>query len=328
MDNLLPFERLKREIIVKKDFKTSDKFGKSPENRTVKELLDYGIINVDKPPGPTSHQVSAYLQKILEINKGGHSGTLDPKVTGVLPIAIGKATRVVQSLLVAGKEYVALMHLHKEVEEGKLRNVMKEFAGKISQLPPIKSAVKRQWRERNIYYIEILEIDGQDVLFRIGCQAGTYIRKYTHDLGRKLGVGAHMAELRRTKAGPFNEETLVTLHELTDAYYYYKQGNEKYLKNCIQPMENAVSHLGKIWIIDTAVDSICHGAPLNIPGIAKFNSEIKEGDLVAMMTLKNELVAFGTAKMDSEMIRKSERGLVLKTESVFMDPGIYPKMVK
>jgi len=327
MESLLPFERLKREIIVKKDFKTSDKFGKSPEQRTIKELLDYGIINLDKPSGPTSHQVSAYLQKILEIKKSGHSGTLDPKVTGVLPIALGRATRVVQSLLISGKEYVALMHLHKEVEEGKLRNVLKEFTGKISQLPPIKSAVKRQWRERNIYYIDIIEIDGQDVLFKIGCQAGTYIRKIIHDIGSKIG-GAHMVELRRTKAGPFTEKNLVTLQELTDAYYYYKQGNEKYLRHCIQPMENAVSHLGKIWIIDTAVDSICHGAPLNIPGIAKFNSDIKEGDLVAVMSLKNELVAFGTARMDSETIKKSDKGLVLKTECVFMEPGIYPKMTK
>ena len=173
----LPFEKIKREILLKKEAQTSDKFGFYPENRTVEELMQFGVINIDKPAGPTSHQVSAYLQKILNLDKAGHSGTLDPNVTGVLPITLNKSTKIVQTLLKAGKEYICLMHLHRPVEEFELYKVFEKFTGKIKQLPPIKSAVKRQIRERRIYYIELLDIIEQDVLFKVGCQAGTYIRK-------------------------------------------------------------------------------------------------------------------------------------------------------
>ncbi|MBW3003540.1 RNA-guided pseudouridylation complex pseudouridine synthase subunit Cbf5, partial [Candidatus Woesearchaeota archaeon] len=251
MQTLLPFERIERTVFVRQKAETSPRFGKNPEERTTEELLDFSVINIDKPKGPTSHQVSAYVKKMLDTNKSGHSGTLDPKVTGVLPVAIGKATRVVQALLPAGKEYIAVMHLHKDVDETVLRKTITEhFIGKIKQLPPIKSAVKRQMRFRKIYYIEILEVIEKDVLMRIGCQAGTYIRKLLHDIGQKLGVGAHMSELRRTKAGPFNESTLTTLTDLQDSYWFYKnEGKDKWLRQMLQPIENAVKHLPKVWVL-------------------------------------------------------------------------------
>src|SRR3989339_2142654 len=224
MNSLLPFERTERKILVRKEAETDEKYGCNPNDRKTEEIVNYGIVNIDKPKGPTSHQVSDYMQKILHINKAGHSGTLDPAVTGVLPVALDRATRIVQGLLTAGKEYVAIMHLHKEVEEKLLRDtIQKYFIGKIMQLPPIKSSVKRQLRPRTIYYLDILEIDGKEVLFKVGTEAGTYIRKLIHDLGQKLKVGAHMAELRRTKAGPFDESTLFTMQELIDAYYYWKE---------------------------------------------------------------------------------------------------------
>ncbi|MBW2965159.1 RNA-guided pseudouridylation complex pseudouridine synthase subunit Cbf5 [Candidatus Woesearchaeota archaeon] len=326
-ENLLPFERVERKILVKKESETSDKYGCAPEARTTERLLDLGIINIDKPKGPTSHQVSAYVQRILGVKKGGHSGTLDPKVTGVLPTAVGAGTRIVQALLVAGKEYICIMHLHKEVEEAKLREGMGKFIGKITQLPPLKSAVKRQVRSRKIYYIEILDIMDNDVLFVVGCQAGTYIRKLCHDMGKELGTGAHMAELRRTKAGPFNESSLVTLHDLTDAMWYWKnEKNDKYLRSVIQPIENAVAHLGKVWVMDTTVNTICHGAALAVPGVAKLHSEIEEGQTVAIMTLKDELIALGTAKMTSKDMMKLNKGIAVKTDKVFMEPETYPKV--
>jgi H/ACA ribonucleoprotein complex subunit 4 len=326
----LPFERIKRSVLVKKKVETNPDYGCSPTERTTEQLLDYGIVNVDKPSGPSSHQVSAYVQKILKINKAGHSGTLDPKVTGVLPIALGSATRIVQSLLTAGKEYVCLMHLHKPVEEEKIRAVMDEMVGKIRQLPPVRSAVKREWRYRTIYYIEILEIKDQDVLFRIGCQAGTYIRKICSDLGKKLEVGAHMAELRRTKAGPFNEATaLCTLQDLTDAFYYYiEEKNEEPLRKIIHPVEKGAEHLAKIWILDTTVDSLCHGASLKVPGISKVESDIQLDDKVAVVTLKGELVLVGVAKMISKDMIKEDRGIAVKPEQVFMKPGVYPRIEK
>ena len=248
-------------------------------------------------------------------------------MTGVLPVAVGRATRIVQLLLTAGKEYVCLMHLHKDVEEKRLREVCAEFTGKIKQLPPVRSSVKRQLRERTVYYFELLEIDGKEVLFKVGTQAGTYIRKLVSDIGEKIG-GAHMVELRRTKAGPFSEDdgTLTTLQDLADAYYYYKsEGNDKYIRKIIQPVERAVEHIPKIWITDSAVESLCHGAPLHMPGVAKHESGIKKGDTVAIMTLKDELVAYGKAAADSEKILKDDKGLAAKVEAVFMKEGTYPR---
>jgi len=330
MENELPFEKMQRNVFVKNDAVTSPKFGKKPSERTTNEMLELGIINVDKPKGPTSHQVSAYVKQIIETNKAGHSGTLDPKVTGVLPVAVGRATRVVQALLPAGKEYIAIMHLHNPVPEETLRKVIQEkFIGKIKQLPPIKSAVKRQQRYRKIYYIDIMEIIDKDILMRIGCQAGTYIRKLLHDIGQELNVGAHMAELRRTKAGPFGEDTVCSLTDLQDAYWFYKnENNDKWLRKIIQPIENAVFHLPKVWILDTTVDAICHGAKLATPGISKVESDVQVDDLVAIMTLKEELVAIGFAKMISKDMVKNSKGIAVDTDKVFMLRGTYPRLDK
>ncbi len=257
------------QIFVKQE--SVGEFGIDPHTRSTKDLLTYGIINIDKPKGPTSHQTSAYVKKILNVNKAGHSGTLDPQVAGVQPIAIGRATRITEFFLKAPKEYVCLMYLHKEVEPELIQKIAKEeFTGKITQLPPVKSAVKRQDRVREIYEFEILEIDGRNVLFRIKCQAGTYIRKVCSEFGKKHGFGAHMLELRRTIAGPFDEtHNLVTLNDLQDALHYYKEeDNDTYLRYCIQPIENAVAHLAKAWIFDTTIQSLTHGRDLAIPGIA------------------------------------------------------------
>ena len=329
MQTLLPFEKISRKIIVRKEAETSQDLGCKPEKRKTEEIINYGIVNIDKPKGPTSHQVSDFVQKILHINKSGHSGTLDPAVTGVLPLALGRATRIVQTLLTAGKEYIAIMHLHKDVDEEKLEETIKKyFIGKIQQIPPLKSSVKRQLRTRTVYYFDILEIDEKDVLFKVGTEAGTYIRKLIHDIGKKLGIGAHMAELRRTKAGPFDESTLFTLHELTDAYYFWKEeNNEKFIRKVIQPVESGVNHLQKVWVFDTTVESLCHGVDLKVPGISKLNDNITENEIVAMMTLKNELIALGTAKMNSkEML--GEKGIAVQTEKVFMKPGTYLIQIK
>ena len=323
---MLPFERIKREVLVRRDAKTSDKFGSDPSNRTVSELINYGIININKPAGPTSHQVSAYAKEILGIKKAGHSGTLDPNVTGSLPVALGRGTRIVQALLVSGKEYICIMHLHNPVEEKKLRGVMGKFVGKIKQLPPIKSAVKRQWRFRKIYYIEILDIVEKDVLFKIGCQAGTYIRKICSDIGEELKVGAHMAELIRTKTGPFNESTFATLQDMIDALWFYKnEDNDKFIRKIIQPIENGVAHLPKVWVLDTTVDTLTHGADLGVPGISKVESEIQVGEFIAIMTLKNELIALSEARMTSKEMISLEKGIAARTSKVFMLSDTYPK---
>ncbi len=308
---------------VKKEAITDPSKGKKPEDRTTEELLNKGILIIDKPPGPTSHQTVDYLKKILGIKKAGHTGTLDPGVTGVLPIALNKATRITHSLLTAGKEYVCLMHLHKDINNEDLNKVLEKFKGEIEQLPPKKSAVKRRLRKRNIYSFEVLERKEKDVLIRVGCEAGTYIRKLVHDIGLQANTGAHMSELRRTKAGPFTEDRALTLHEVSDYYHFYKEGKNDELRKHLIPIEEGVSHLKKIIIHDSAIPSLCQGAYLKVPGILELSQDIKKDDLVAVFSLKNELVLVGIALMNSEELINNEKGIAVKTSQVFMEPGIY-----
>ena len=302
----------------------------SPLQRPLDKHLNLGAINLDKPSGPTSHEVVAWVKRILNIEKAGHSGTLDPKVTGILPTLLGNATRVMDTLLLAGKEYVCLMRVHQQVPRKKILEVCSEFVGVIYQTPPLKSNVVKQRRARTIYYIDVLEIDGQSVLFKVGCEAGTYIRKLCYDIGLILGTGANMEELRRTRAGPFKEdETLVTLHQVKDAYELWREtGDEKELRRVIMPVEFAIKHLPKLVIADNAVDAVCHGAPLAAPGLVSVETDINKGDNVAMFTLKGEAVALGKADMTTQEMMTSEKGLVARAKRVIMEPGTYPRAWK
>ena len=305
---------------------TDFKWGKIPQNRSIEELLNYGIINVDKPARPTSHEVVSYIKKILAIPKAGHSGTLDPQVTGVLPIALGRATRILNTLLLAGKEYICNMRLHGDVEEEKIQSILQEYIGDIYQRPPVRASVKRVLRIRRIYNVKIIESKEREVLFRIYCQAGTYIRKFCHDVGQSLSCGAHMKELRRTRTGPFDEMNfLATLQNLYDAFEWYKEeGDQIPLRNIILPMEYGVKHLPKIFVKDTTVDSLCHGAPLALPGISKFTNNFQKGDLIAIFSLKHELIALGNAQLDSKILEEIDQGLVANVKKVLMERNTYP----
>jgi H/ACA ribonucleoprotein complex subunit 4 len=318
------------ELLIKAEGETDPYFGSKPKERPITEHISKGVVNLDKTMGPTSHEIDSWVKRILNVEKTGHGGTLDPRVTGVLPIGINKSTRVIQMLLGAPKEYVCLMRLHEEISEQQIRDILREFTGKIFQTPPLKSAVKRELRVRTIYNVDILEIDGQDVLFIINCEGGTYIRKYCHDIGEALGIGAHMAELRRTKSGPFIEdETLKTLQDLTDAYYYLtEEDDETQIRECILPMEVAVTHLKQVIVRDSAVDAICHGADLASGGILKLSPDIAKDETVRILTLKGELVAAGESIGTSAEILKSNKGIMVNIKKVFMEPETYPKMWK
>lgn len=315
--------------MVKSEDKTDPGYGRYVANRDIKEYLKNGIVNIDKPAGPSSHQVAAWVRDILGLKKTGHSGTLDPKVTGVLPIALEDATRIIRALLLSEKEYVCLMTLHGKVPDDKLEKTLNYFQGEIFQTPPIKSAVKRELRIRHIYEIRLLEREGSEVLFAVKCEAGTYIRKLCHDIGLVLGVGAHMKELRRIRTGPFDESSITTLQDLKDAYETYREtGDEKELRKIIQPIETAVKRHRKIWLKDTAVAAIAHGAKLNAPGISKLEDGIERNTQVALMTLKNELVAVATAQLTSQEMLQKTKGVVANPTRVFMEPDKYPRIWK
>jgi len=326
--HLLPSDK-KRKRLIKVNVKTNPNYGKSPSERSIRELLNYGMINLDKPSGPTSHQVVAWIKEILEIDKAGHGGTLDPNATGILPVALGDATRALQVLLSAGKEYVGIMKLHKDVDEKKVTDTCNIFVGDVFQVPPLRSAVKRIRRKRRIYYLEVIQIKDREVLFRVGCEAGTYVRTLCVDIGKKLGCGAHLAELRRTRIGYLREEGSVILQDIKDAYVFWKEEkDEKELRSTVLPMERLLDHLPKIVVRDSAVDAVCHGANLAIPGVVEVDSDITKGDLVAVLTLKAEGVALMKALMSTEEIMQKDTGICASPERVLMNKGTYPSIWK
>ncbi|MGD2247967.1 MAG: RNA-guided pseudouridylation complex pseudouridine synthase subunit Cbf5 [Candidatus Methanofastidiosia archaeon] len=312
-------------IFERTEAETSGKFGKKPEERTIEELFSSAVINLDKPRGPTSHEVVSWVKDILRVRKAGHSGTLDPKVTGVLPVGIQKATKVLQVLLLGSKEYVGVMHFHKTVSKNRVVKVFDEFTTEIYQKPPVKSAVTRRVRRRKIYELTLLEKDGKDVLFRVETQAGTYIRKLCYDIGLVMGTGANMAELRRVRVSGFTEGTSFYLQDIKDAVIFYTEDKEEEeLRKCLLPVEKAVDNIPKVWIQDSAVDSLCHGAELGVPGVVKLE-DVHKGQMVAVMTLKDELVALGTAQMTTKDILYKNKGIGVKTERVIMERGTYPR---
>jgi H/ACA ribonucleoprotein complex subunit 4 len=316
-----PLERCK---LKKSPSFTDPKYGCAPEVRSIREHIERGMVIIDKPAGPTSHEVVAWVKDILKINKAAHTGTLDPKVTGVLPVLLGVATKLADTF-VGDKEYVCVMKLHKEIEEDELRKITEEFVGKIYQRPPLKSAVRRRIRVRTVHYIEIKEVEGKNVLMKVGCEAGTYIRMLCHHIGLALGVGAHMSQLRRTGAFPFDEDNLTKLQDLKDAYVFFEEGDESLLRKLIMPMEYALGHLPCIIVKDSAVDALCHGADLAAPGISRIEEGINIGNRVVIYTLKGEAVSIGEAKMNSEDMFIAEKGVCVETEKVFMKPGTYAK---
>lgn len=248
-------------------------------------------------------------------------------MTGVLPVTLEESTKVVQALLYSGKEYVCLMKLHDDLGEEKVRAVMQEFEATIYQRPPLRASVKRQLRTRKIYYLDFLEMSRRNVLFTVGCEGGTYIRKLCFDMGEALGCGAHMQELRRTRAGPFVEnDGMVTLHDVAFWFMEWEQRkDEKILRKFIKPMETALGLVPKIYVRDSAVDAVCHGASLTAPGVVSLETGITKGSMVAILTLKGEAVALARPVVSAEEILKMEHGVVAEPERVLMNRGTYPK---
>ena len=305
---------------------TNDVYGTYYDKRSIEQLLNYGFILLDKPNGPTSHETVAWVKKILHVPKAGHSGTLDPQVSGLLPIGLGEATKALIVLLLGPKEYHALGRLHTLPPKEKLADVLKQLTGKIFQKPPQRSAVSRQTRIRHVYEIEVIEQKERLLLLRILCEAGTYVRKIFYDLGEILSEGATMIELRRSRVGHFNEDSnLVKIHDLVDAYALWKDGDDKKLRRIIMPIEFTLSEIKSVVIRDSAVDALCHGAQLAIPGILEISTGLKRGDFVAIYTQKGEVVALAEAILSEDEIAENTKGFAFKIKRIIMAPNTYPK---
>ena len=302
--------------------------GSYPDKRSIDDLIDNCIIFVDKQSGPTSHQVVSWVKSMLKYTKAGHSGTLDPMVTGLLPISLGNATKALPILLYGPKEYVAIIRLHNSVNQTKLYDCINQFKGPIYQRPPQRSAVKRQTRIRNIYDIKVLDDTSRLICIRVLCEAGTYIRKLIYDIGEIMECGATMIELRRTRVMHINEDSnFVGLHELSDAIYrLQKENDETRFRELVHPVEFITKPLKSITVRCSAIDSLCHGAQLAIPGILSLSKEISMAENIAVLSQKGELIALAESLMSSDDITKNKKGIACKTKRVIMKPGTYPKL--
>ena len=284
-----------------------------PDERTPDELLAFGVVNLDKPPGPSAHQVAAWVRDLAEVDRAAHAGTLDPKVTGCLPTLTGAATRLSQVFLEGAKEYVAVLELHDEPPTD-IESIVAEFEGPLYQKPPRKSAVARRLRVREVYALDVLEVGDRKALLRIRCESGTYIRKLCHDLGLALGTGAHMGDLRRTATDPFDDSTLVTMEEFADGLARWREKqNADWLREVVQPAERALSHLPAVTIARSAAEEVARGAQVYAPGVIEAE-DADSGQLVACVTPDDAAVCLGTMAGDSE----TEDGLVVELERVLV----------
>ncbi|XP_063967128.1 H/ACA ribonucleoprotein complex subunit DKC1-like [Lytechinus pictus] len=304
--------------------------GCSPLKREIKDYVSSGFINLDKPANPSSHEVVSWIKKILRVEKTGHSGTLDPKVTGCLIVCIERATRLVKSQQSAGKEYVCIVRLHEAIEnQSKLAKAIETLTGALFQRPPLISAVKRQLRVRTIYESKLLEYDPQRHLgiFWVSCEAGTYIRTLCVHLGLLLGVGGQMAELRRVRSGIQSEkEGLVTMHDVMDAQWVHdNHKDEGYLRRVIKPMEALLTGHKRIVLKDSSVNSVCYGAKVMLPGVLRFEDGIEINSEVVLMTTKGEAIALGIALMTTATMATVDHGLVVKLKRVIMERDVYPR---
>jgi H/ACA ribonucleoprotein complex subunit 4 len=307
---------------------TSTKYGYYPDKRPLDVLLDNGIILLDKPSGPTSHEIVAWTKRILGITKAGHSGTLDPGTTGLLPIGLGEATKALSILLLGPKEYYAIARIHQQMNINVVDKFLGQFTGEIYQRPPQRSSVKRSTRVRKIYELERLASEDNIHLIRVLCEAGTYIRKLVYDVGEVLGVGATMFELRRTRVSIFSEasDNFVRLHDLVDAVETFKETqNEEKIRSLIKPIELALEGVLSVAVKDSAVDALCHGAQVAIPGIVAVDKNIRKGNLVAIYSLKGEIVALAEANMELEEIKENDKGIAFTIKRLIMKPDTYPR---
>ncbi|KAL2255613.1 hypothetical protein VTK26DRAFT_3016 [Humicola hyalothermophila] len=306
--------------------------GSSPYKRDIKSYISSGVINLDKPSNPSSHEVVAWLKRILRVEKTGHSGTLDPKVTGCLIVCIDRATRLVKAQQGAGKEYVAVIRFHDTVPGGEaaFAKALETLTGALFQRPPLISAVKRQLRIRTIHESKLIEFDNERHLgvFWVSCEAGTYIRTLCVHLGLLLGVGAHMQELRRVRSGVMSEDngTMVTLHDVLDAQWQYDNGgDESYLRKVIQPLETLLCTYKRLVVKDSAVNAVCYGAKLMLPGLLRYDPGIEAHEEVVLMTTKGEAIAIGIAQMSTVEISTCDHGVVAKVKRCIMERDLYPR---
>ena len=308
--------------------RTNPSFGCKPEARSLQDLLDCGVILIDKPPGPSSHQLAAWVRSLLGIKRIGHGGTLDPFATGLLTLLCGRSTKITSEVLRKPKSYISVIRFRDPIEPRALCQIVEELTGEIYNVPPKESAVKIQVRIRKITSSDLIESDeGHRIhLFSLDCEAGTYVRTFVKDLGLMAGNKCELLELHRSSSGNLQDSVACTMHQLADAVFMWREHDDpRGLRKLISPVEVVLSDLPNIVIKDGAVSALSHGAPLARPGLVSASKGIKKGSSVLISSLKGEAVAIGEISTDSDKIEEMKSGQIATASNVIMRPGSYPQ---
>jgi H/ACA ribonucleoprotein complex subunit 4 len=296
-----------------------------PISGPVADRIAHGaFVLVDKPRGPSSHQVTAWVRDLLGVERAGHAGTLDPNVSGVLWVGLGPALKLLPLTLQFPKRYIADMTLHGEVSDAAVRAALEEFKGPVYQTPPVRSAVKRERRVRTIHRLDLVERSGSRLLLDVVGDSGTYVRTLAVDLGDALGVGGHLEELRRTGTGPFGETDLVPLSELSDAVTRARAGAPETLLAIVRPMEEVWQEFPQVVLRDSAAAAVAHGADLASGGIERITRVFSAGQRVVLVSRAGALIALGRALVDSSETGKRKHGWVVDAERVVAEAADYP----
>lgn len=316
-------------IILEKDAKTSPDHGTNPSERTIEQLLESCFILLDKSPGPSSHQVSAWARDMMGLEKLGHGGTLDPFASGLLPLLSGKAMRLTGKILTHDKSYLAIFKFGKELDRNEIEDKMAMLTGKVYNVPPEISAVRVQVRTRKISKFDILDFDGTSLLTQIECEAGTYVRTMARDLGLLLDTPVELKELRRPTSGEFSLSQSITMQQLADAYWLWQEkGEEDAMLRILHPIEDMLSDLPRVVVKDGAAAALSHGAPLLRPGVVSIDEDLKVGSEVLLVTMKGEAVAIAKMSQNSKVIPDMNQGEVAKPNCVLMKEDTYPRSWK
>jgi H/ACA ribonucleoprotein complex subunit 4 len=305
---------------------TDTAFGTNPDERTLEQRLASGFILIDKPAGPTSHQLAAWARDLLGLERLGHGGTLDPFATGVLPLMAGRCMKITNKILKHNKTYIAVFRFKERPDEQVLRETMASMTGRIYNVPPEISAVKVQVRTRTIHAFELLDVDEQDVVARITCEAGTYIRTMARDMGLMLNTPVTLKELRRESSGMFDLKDCITMDQLADAVWLWKEcGQEEALSAVVHPIEKLLVDVPRCQVKDSAVAALAYGAPLLRPGIVSIPQNLKKGTELMVASMKGEAVGFVRLKVDSNEIATLDAGEVARPSMVLIDTEVYPR---
>jgi tRNA pseudouridine55 synthase len=308
-----------------------------------------GVLNIHKSAGMTSHDVVDAVRRLYHVRKVGHTGTIDPRGTGVLPICVGRATKIAQFLTTADKEYEMVVRLGistdtqdadgKVIDEGEVRvareeveEAMRSFVGAIRQVPPLFSA-KRVRGERlykvarrgedvprlpvtvHIYATRLTSFDPPFVGLWVHCSKGTYVRTLADDLGKMLGCGAHLYGLVRVRAGRFELKDALSLTELT-ALVVAGRGNEPLI-----PIEQALDHLTAVRVLPEASRLILHGSPVTAAQVVSVPPDVLKGTMVRVLGFRRQLLSLATATVDGvDFTRVDPRRAVLTPVRVFKSP--------